>query len=207
MRIPAAGQTVYLVDDDARVRESTETLLSSLNYPSRCYADPYEFLDKESPDIRGCLILDVRMPGMSGLSLRDTMLERGFSLPVIFVTGHADIPMAVDAFRGGAYEFLEKPYRPDDLLKVINEALQEDLRRHEAEQRKNMAVDSMAKLGEQERQVLIAVVDGVPNREIADRLGLSERRIEQIRSQAMKILNVSDVPALVQLMSDAKAIV
>src|SRR3984885_6379510 len=191
--------TVYVVDDDDGMRRALSLLLSTVGYKTAAFASPKEFLVQFKADIAGCLVLDIRMPGMSGLELQQHLNRTGSMLPVIFITGHGDVPMAVQAMKEGAFEFIQKPFRDQDLLDRINHALQQD-----AESRNNLArradvVRRLETLTPRERQVMDMVVDGSANKVIAIDLNLSERTVEIHRAKVMEKMGARSVAHLVKL--------
>lgn len=197
-------QTVFIVDDDEDVREGFGLLMETIGQPYKLYSSGVEFLESFDGEMRGCLVLDIRMPKMSGLDLQQKLKEKGSLLPIIFITGHGDIPMAVDAMRRGALDFLRKPFREQNLLDRINEAL--DI---EAGKRKNrldgqLVVDRLASLSERERQVFELVARGKMNKAIAFELGISERTVEVHRSRLMQKLGVESVAQLVRIKIEAE---
>ncbi|MDE1922636.1 MAG: response regulator transcription factor [Gammaproteobacteria bacterium] len=191
--------TVYVVDDDDGMRRALTLLLSTVGYNTHAYARPSEFLAKLKTDEPGCLVLDIRMPEMSGLELQRQLNRSGCMLPIIFITGHGDVPMAVQAMKAGAFEFIQKPFRDQDLLDQINHAL-----RHDAENRQNVArradvLRRLETLTPRERQVMDLVVDGGANKVIAIDLGLSERTVEIHRAKVMEKMGARSVAHLVKL--------
>jgi FixJ family two-component response regulator len=179
----AAAPIVYVIDDDDGMRRALSLLLSTVGYKTLVFASPSDFLAHFDPDTHGCLVLDIRMPGMSGLELQQHLNRTGSMLPVIFITGHGDVPMAVQAMKEGAFEFIQKPFRDQDLLDRINHALQQD-----AESRHNLArradvVRRLETLTPRERQVMDMVVDGAANKVIAIDLNLSEPTVEIHRAK------------------------
>jgi FixJ family two-component response regulator len=191
--------TVYVVDDDEGMRRALSLLLNTVGYQTAAFASPKEFLQKFKPDTAGCLLLDIRMPGMSGLELQQHLNRMGSMLPVIFITGHGDVPMAVQAMKEGAFEFVQKPFREQDLLDRINHALEQD-----QENRGNLAlrVDvarRVESLTPRERQVMAMVVDGAANKVIAIDLDLSERTVEIHRAKVMEKMGARSVAHLVKL--------
>lgn len=188
---------VYVVDDDASTRETLDTLIRSLGMEARVFASVEEFLERKRPDVNSCLVLDIRLRGMSGLDLQQRLAERGICIPVIFITGHGDIQMSVRAMKAGAVEFLTKPFRDQDLLDAIHVALEEDrvkrrLLAEVAELQKRLAA-----LTPRERQVLPLVVSGLLNKQIASALGISEAATKVHRSQLMRKMNADSLPDLV----------
>lgn len=195
----AAAPIVYVIDDDDGMRRALSLLLSTVGYKTLVFASPSDFLAHFGPDTHGCLVLDIRMPGMSGLELQQHLNRTGSMLPVIFITGHGDVPMAVQAMKEGAFEFIQKPFRDQDLLDRINHALQQD-----AESRNNLArradvIRRLETLTSRERQVMDMVVDGSANKVIAIDLNLSERTVEIHRAKVMEKMGARSVAHLVKL--------
>lgn len=195
---PTRG-TIYVVDDDDGMRRALTLLLSTVGFDTRAYARPSEFLASLKPDTPGCLVLDIRMPEMSGLELQQQLNQTGCMLPVIFITGHGDVPMAVQAMKAGAFEFIQKPFREQDLLDKVNHAL-----RHDSESRQDLArraevLKRLEALTPRERQVMDLVVDGGANKVIAIDLGLSERTVEIHRAKVMEKMGARSVAHLVKL--------
>lgn len=191
--------TVFVVDDDRTFRESLRWLLESMNLKVQAYASAEEFLRGHDPERPGCLLLDIRMPHLSGLQLQETLAARGATLPVIFVTGHGNVSMAVRAMRRGAVDFLEKPFNDETLLERVQEALAIDVRRrHEAAERERIA-GRVAKLTHREQQVLGAIVSGRANKQIAAELGISVKTVEIHRGHVMQKMRVTSVAELTTL--------
>jgi len=191
--------TIYVVDDDDGMRRALGALLGSVGYTTAIFARPNEFLERFRSDEPGCLILDIRMPEMSGLELQQRLNRAGAMIPVIFMTGHGDVPMAVQAMKEGAYQFIQKPFRDQDLLDHINHALQ-----HDADNRKSVALRAevlrrLELLTPRERQVLELVVGGAANKVIAIDLHLSERTVEIHRAKVMEKMGARSVAHLVKL--------
>ncbi|MFN8179348.1 MAG: response regulator transcription factor [bacterium] len=190
---------VFVVDDDEAVRSSIAMLLESVSLKTETFASAREFLQAWAGDRPGCVVLDLRMPGLSGLELQERLAALGSRLPIIFVTGHGDVPDAVAAMRAGAVDFLRKPFRDQDLLDRIQKALELDA------QRRSEAVDverirgRLARLTQREREVLDRVVEGLPNKTIAQELGVSERTVEIHRSRAMSKMEAGSLAELVKL--------
>jgi FixJ family two-component response regulator len=200
-RLPEAlnSATVYVVDDDEGMRRALNLLLSTVGYQTAAFANPKEFLQAFKADTAGCLVLDIRMPGMSGLELQQHLNRMGSMLPVIFITGHGDVPMAVQAMKEGAFEFVQKPFREQDLLDRINHALEQD-----KDNRGNLALRAdvarrIETLTPRERQVMEKVVDGAANKVIAIDLDLSERTVEIHRAKVMEKMGARSVAHLVKL--------
>lgn len=191
--------TVYIVDDDDGMRRALSVLMTTVGFEPTAFAKPDEFLAKYDPNRPSCVVLDVRMPGMSGLEVQQHLNRSGAMLPVILVTGHGDIPMAVQAMKDGAFDFLQKPFRDQDLLDRINGALKLD-----AENRANVLKHADLKqraesLTPREREVMAFVVDGKANKVIAIDLGLSERTVEIHRANVMEKMGARSVAHLVKM--------
>lgn len=189
-------QTVFVVDDDAAVRDSIAELVESVGLHAECYASAPEFLDALEPGHRGCLVLDVRMAEMSGLELQQRLNTHGISMPVIMLTGHGDITMAVEAMKAGAVDFLQKPYREQALLDSINAALMKD-----ADARRSGAVEEhldhrLPGLTEREREVLDQLLLGKTSKEIARKLAISPRTAEVHRRNLLRKMGFSSVKEL-----------
>ena len=194
-----AAPTVYVVDDDDRMRRALDTLLSTVGYKTAVFSRPSEFLATFRPDSPGCLVLDIRMPDMSGLELQQHLNRIGSMLPVIFITGHGDVPMAVQAMKEGAFEFIQKPFRDQDLLDRINHALKQDVETRNAVARRAEVLHRLESLTPRERQVMDLVVDGAANKVIAIDLELSERTVEIHRAKVMEKMGARSVAHLVKL--------
>ncbi len=192
------SQTVYIVDDDEGVRDGLSLLLSTVGQSCELYECAHDFLDSYENDKRGCIVLDIRMPKMTGLDLQARLIEMGSSLPIIFITGHGDIPMAVEAMRRGALDFIRKPFREHDLLERINEALNLDEDAHRKALKRQELADKVSSLSEREREVFDKVADGQMNKVIAADLGISERTVEVHRGQVMKKLGARTLAQLVR---------
>lgn len=199
--MPSPGCTIYIVEDDAAVRDALGLLLGLRNYPVALFADAESFLAAYRADWRGCLLLDIRMPGMDGLSLQKRLWELGCRMPTIFMTAHGDVQSARQAFRAHALDFLEKPIDDEKLMASIDEALaglQSSLR---DEQMKQAFREAQALLTPRESEVLALVVAGYHNREIAVELGISPRTVEVHKARVMEKLRVTTLPDLVRLCS------
>jgi FixJ family two-component response regulator len=191
--------TIYVVDDDDGMRRALTLLMTTVGYNAVAYARPDEFLAKFDPNQTGCLVLDVRMPQMSGLEVQQQLNRRGSILPVILITGHGDIPMAVQAMKDGAFDFLQKPFRDQDLLDRINAALTQDAENRQAIERHADLRRREESLTPREREVLGLIVDGKANKVIAIDLGLSERTVEIHRANVMEKMGARSVAHLVKM--------
>ncbi|MCB1823092.1 MAG: response regulator transcription factor [Candidatus Competibacteraceae bacterium] len=192
----APEQTVFVVDDDDAVRDSIQELVESVGLQAEGYASAFAFLDSFQPWHSGCLVLDVRMAAMSGLALQERLNELGFKIPVIVLTGHGDVPMAVQAMKAGAVDFIQKPYRDQALLDSINAALVLDA----AVRRSSSAAESLehqlATLTEREREVLNQTLTGSTSKEIARELSVSPRTVEAHRQNLLRKLGIATVKEL-----------
>jgi two-component system, LuxR family, response regulator FixJ len=195
----STAPTVYVVDDDDGMRRALDTLLSTVGYKTAVFSRPSEFLADFKVDSPGCLVLDIRMPDMSGLELQQHLNRIGSMLPVIFITGHGDVPMAVQAMKEGAFEFVQKPFRDQDLLDRINHALKQDTENRDTVARRAEVLHRHESLTPRERQVMDLVVDGAANKVIAIDLDLSERTVEIHRAKVMEKMGARSVAHLVKL--------
>ena len=200
-----AKATVFVVDDDASVRKALARSIQTANLTVKVFASAREFLDQGPPDGPGCLVLDVRMPGLSGLELQAELNSRNIRIPIIFITGHGDIPMSVKAMKGGATNFLTKPFEIAKLLEAIREALKQDKGLHASRLESAEAQRRIQTLTPRERQVLGLVVKGRLNKQIADELGASERTIKVHRGRVMYKMEVKSVADLVRIVERLKA--
>jgi two-component system, LuxR family, response regulator FixJ len=194
----SSQQTVYIVDDDEGVREGFGLLMETVGQAYEAYSSAIEFLAAYDANMNGCLVLDIRMPRMSGLELQERLKEKGSLLPIIFITGHGDIPMAVDAMRRGALDFVRKPFREQNLLDRINEALEIDTGKRQMLDDRQQLRTRIESLSERERQVFDLVAAGEMNKAVAADLGISERTVEVHRAQVMKKLGVRTLAQLVR---------
>ena len=191
--------TIYIVDDDDGMRRALTLLMSTVGYHAVPFARPTEFLQKLDANQHGCLVLDVRMPEMSGLEVQQQLNRAGSLLPVILITGHGDIPMAVQAMKDGAFDFLQKPFRDQELLDRINAALKQDAENRAAIERHADLRRREESLTPREREVMALVVDGKANKVIAIDLGLSERTVEIHRANVMEKMGARSVAHLVKM--------
>jgi FixJ family two-component response regulator len=194
--------TVYVVDDDEAVRSSLRLLLKSVGLPAVAYGAAREFLGAYDADQPGCLVLDVRMPGMSGLELQEELNRRGAIIPVIFITGHGDIPMAVEAMQHGAFDFLQKPFRDQDLIDRIQRGLETDSRNRADLREQEQIRDRYESLTPREREVLTLVTKGKANKVMAGDLGVSQRTVEIHRARVMEKMGASSLAQLVRMVMD-----
>jgi FixJ family two-component response regulator len=190
---------IFVVDDDASAREGIEDLLQSVGLRVMTFGSPQEFLDRVRPDAHGCIVLDVRLPGTSGLEFQKVLADAGIRLPVIFITGHGDIPMSVTAMKSGAIEFLTKPFREQALLDAINAGIEKDRLRREGSNRVLELQQRFERLTPREREVFALVVTGRPNKQVAAELGLSEMTVKVHSSQVTKKMRATSVVELARI--------
>jgi len=195
----ADKQKVFIVDDDEGVREGLSLLLATVGQPCELYESAHEFMKTYDNEKSGCLVLDIRMPRMTGLDLQKKLIEMGSKLPIIFITGHGDIPMAVEAMRRGAVDFIRKPFREHDLLDRINEALAVDGTARQRAMGQRALEDKLSSLSQREWEVFERVAEGDMNKVIAADLGISERTVEVHRAHVMEKLNVNTLAQLVRV--------
>jgi FixJ family two-component response regulator len=196
---------VYVVDDDEAVRDSLTLLLKAVGLTGHAFSSATEFLSKYDPEQHGCLVADIRMPGMSGLDLQAELNQHGAPIPLIFITGHGDVPMAVDAMKSGALDFIQKPFRDQDLLDRVHQALAWDKDRR-AENLETLAIrERLATLTPRETEVMERVAQGQANKVIAMDLGVSQRTVEIHRARVMEKMGVRSVARLVRAVEAAKS--
>jgi FixJ family two-component response regulator len=196
--------TVFIIDDDAGVRDSIQDLVESVGLHAEVFATAKEFLTGERRDGPSCLVLDVRLPDTSGLDLQQKLRRAGVAIPIIFITGHADVPMTVKAMKSGAVEFLTKPFREQDLLDVIQRALGRDRRVRESRRQLDELQKRYGTLSAREREVMSLVVSGLLNKQIAAELGASETTVKIHRGRVMQKMQANSLPDLVRMADKLK---
>lgn len=197
--VQGSDACVVVIDDDTEFRESLQRLLRSAGLPSRAFASVAEFTQSEPPDGPTCLVLDVRMPGRSGLEFQRDLAAAGAVLPIVFITGHGDIPMTVQAMKAGAIEFLTKPFRDQDLLDAVNVGLARDRARRESQESLSALKARFEELTPRERAILVEVVQGRLNKQIAGDLGITETTVKVHRSNMMRKIEAASLPELCRM--------
>ena len=190
---------VFVIDDDATIREALRSLLRSVGLQVELFATTREFLARRRPEVPSCLVLDVRLPGTGGLDFQRQLAEAGIHIPIIFITGHGDIPMSVRAMKAGAIEFLTKPFRDQDLLDAIQVALEKDGARRRREGEIAVIRERFESLTPREREILPWVVSGLLNKQIAAQIGTSETTVKVHRSQLMRKMGADSLADLVRI--------
>ena len=193
--------TVFVVDDDASVRSSLKFLMSSVGLQVESFDSADALLKRKLPDAPSCLVLDVRLRGLSGLDFQRELAARNCHMPIIFITGHGDIPMSVRAMKAGAVEFLTKPFRDQDLLDAVRMALEKDRERREREKEVSDLKERFNSLTPREQKVISMVVSGMLNKQIADQLGTAENTVKVQRSRAMEKMHAQSVAELVKMIA------
>jgi FixJ family two-component response regulator len=200
------GSVVFVVDDDFYVREAIEDLLRSVGHEVRSYDSVKAFLDDLRIDLPACLVLDVRLPDTSGLEFQRLQAATGNSIPIVFITGHGDIPMSVAAMKAGAIEFLTKPFRDQDLLDAVHAGIALDRRRRADETERAALRERYASLTPREQETMALVVSGLMNKQIAAALGLSEMTVKVHRAQVMRKMSAASLPELVRIADSLSAL-
>lgn len=199
-----SSATVYVVDDDPAVQQSLRLLFRSVGYRAETFLSGQQFLDAYDDRWSGCLVLDVRMPGISGLELQQKLNERHSILPIIFMTGHGDVPMAVDAIQAGAVDFIQKPFADQDLLDRVAQAIAKDARNRSVLREQNEIRKRLQSLTTREREIMDMVVNGRPNKVIAGDLALSQRTVEIHRARVMEKMQATSLAHLVRMVIAAE---
>ena len=190
---------VFVVDDDASMRQALARLLQSVQLRVEVFASPQEFLQSERPNVPSCLVLDVRLPGLSGLDFQAELAKADVRIPIVFITGHGDIPMSVRAMKAGAVDFLAKPFRDQDLLDAVTAAVQRDQKRREHENAMTDLRAHFSSLTPREREIMALVASGLMSKQIAAEVGLSEITVKVHRSHLMKKMGARSVADLVRM--------
>jgi len=189
---------VYVVDDDPSIRKALERLLRSAGYEAMTFASALEFMEFDHPDVPGCLVLDIKMPEVSGLELQDRMAEKGIFIPIIFITGHGTVPDSVRAMKAGAMDFLQKPFKDDELLDMVSQGIQRHRRMQQKKRQMHTLRARLDTLTPREREVFRLVVSGMLNKQVAYDLGITEKTIKVHRAQVMQKMGAQSLADLVR---------
>ncbi|MEJ2403563.1 MAG: response regulator transcription factor [Candidatus Thiodiazotropha sp.] len=192
--------TVFVVDDDAEVRNALKLLFESVGLPVICYASSLEYLQQFNASLPGCLVVDIRMPGMSGLDMQEKLTEYPIHPPVIIITGHGDVPMAVRAVQSGAVDFIEKPFRDQILLDSVHRAIEMDAKKRGEASRLSEIREHLSQLTPREREVLELVISGMRNKNISEQLGITLSTVEAHRSRVMEKMQADSLSHLMRMM-------
>lgn len=198
------GPTVFLVDDDASVRDALGLFLETVGLTVKSYPSAQHFLDDYQTNWPGCLLLDISMPGMSGLALQEVLIERGIEIPIIFLTGHGDVPQSAKAFKAGAFDFIEKPFNDEQLLARIHDAFEIDAENSKQQTKNTDICNRFARLTPREQQVMQHVVAGLSNKEIARELGISHRTIDIHRARLMEKMEAKSLADLITMSANCE---
>jgi len=201
--ITEPNPTVFVIDDDASVRKSLSRLLRSLGFEVETFASAELFLKRDPYDGVGCIILDIRMPGLDGIGLQDQLSKADYSIPIIFITGHGDIPMSVRAMKKGAIDFLPKPFDDEELLQAVKRAVEKDVKAKSERREVFEILEQLRQLTPRELEILRHVISGLLNKQIGFKLGIAEKTIKIHRGHIMEKLHVSSVADLVRLAEKA----
>ena len=189
---------VYVVDDDPSVRKALERLLRSAGHEAKTFASAFEFLESDHPDAPGCLVLDIKMPKVSGLELQDRLAEKGISFPIIFITGHGTVPASVKAFKGGAMDFLQKPFKDREILGAVSRGIEKHRRVRQEQKEMETLRSRLENLTTREREVFRFVVTGMLNKQVAFDLGTTEKTIKVHRARVMEKMGAQSLADLVR---------
>ena len=200
MKEATSGQSiVFVIDDDASLGASVSSLLRSVGLQARVFASTSEFLQEKRPNVPSCMVLDVRLPGVSGIDFQADLSKRNIHIPIVFMTGHGDIPMTVRAMKAGAVEFLTKPFRDQDLLDAVQLALERDLSRIESEKAASGLKSKFETLTPREREIMALVASGLMNKQVAGKVGLSEITVKVHRGRVMQKMGAKTLADLVRI--------
>ena len=206
MKEATSGQSiVFVIDDDASLGASVSSLLRSVGLQARVFASTSEFLQEKRPNVPSCMVLDVRLPGVSGIDFQADLSKRNIHIPIVFMTGHGDIPMTVRAMKAGAVEFLTKPFRDQDLLDAVQLALERDLSRIESEKAASGLKSKFETLTPREREIMALVASGLMNKQVAGEIGVTEITVKVHRGSVMRKMEATSLADLVR-MADALGI-